>query len=113
MKEALAIYVRNDDGPGHQGLHLNLGGFALDACDYERACAELEVSAGEGRRQVLDRNLSWTLAELAEAALGAGRHERASAAIAEALPLFERFPERRGVDVVRALQAQLGALAAG
>ena len=113
MREALAIYVRNDDGPGRQGLHLNLGGFALDAGDYDRACAALEVSAREGRSQVLDRNLAWTLAQLAEAAMGAGQHERASAALAEALPLLERFPERRGVDFVRALQAQIGALAAG
>jgi predicted ATPase/DNA-binding SARP family transcriptional activator/Tfp pilus assembly protein PilF len=113
MAEALAIYVRNDDGPGRLGLLLNTGDFALDAGDYERACAAFDECARGSRRQAQERSIAWSLAELAEAAVGAGQHERARAALAEALPLFERFPERRGVDVVRALQAQIGALAAG
>src|ERR1700745_1953899 len=113
MAAALAIYRRNDDGPGLQCMGLNLGSVALDAGDPERAVSLLEESAQLGRAQDLDRNLSWTLAELGEAAVAIGDRERAQRALAEALVLFERNWERRGADHVRALQERLAALAGG
>ena len=57
MAAALAIYRRNDDGPGLECMGLNLGSIALDAGDPERALWLLEESVPLSRQLDLDRNL--------------------------------------------------------
>jgi predicted ATPase/DNA-binding SARP family transcriptional activator len=112
IDEAQATYVRIDDGPGIQGVPLNLGAFELDHGDPERACALLERCVELCRTQGMSRHRGWASAEAAEAAIALGDGDRARPAIDDAVALFEAAGDRRGVRRAAQLRARLGALAA-
>jgi predicted ATPase/DNA-binding SARP family transcriptional activator len=111
IDEANATYVRIDDGPGIQGVPLNLGAFELDQGDPERAYALLERCVEVSRAQGIGRHRGWASAELAEAAITLGDGDRARPALDDALALFEAAGDRRGVRRAAALRERLGALA--
>jgi predicted ATPase len=111
IDEVHAIYVRIDDGPGIQGVPLNLGAFELDHGDLERACALLDRCAEISRTQGMRRHRGWASAELAEGAIGLGDGDRARAAMSEALRLFEAAGDVRGVRCIERLHERLDALA--
>lgn len=111
LAEAKTIFERAEDGPGLQSIPLNLGAFELDRGDPRRACEMLERCAELSRTRRILPNLSWALAELAEAATAIGAHDRARRALDEALPLLERSGDGRGIRYARGLRARLGASA--
>jgi predicted ATPase/DNA-binding SARP family transcriptional activator len=110
IDEAMRICERTEDGPGLQLMPLNVGGFELDRGDPERAMALLTHCEATAREQGLVRNRGWASAELAEAALVLGDHERARRALDVAFPLFEQLAEDRGTRYARVLEERLGAL---
>ena len=110
LDEAMRIFERNEDGPGLQLMPLNVGGFALDHGDPQRAAELLTRCDVVAREQGLGRTRGWASAELAEAALVLGDHERARRALDVAFPLFEQLAEDRGTRYARVLEERLGAL---
>jgi tetratricopeptide (TPR) repeat protein len=111
IDEAHDIYVRIDDGPGIQGVPLNLGAFELDHGDPERACALLDRCIEVCRTQGMSRHRGWASAELAEGAIALGDGDRARVAMSEALVLFEAAGDRRGVRCIDRLRERVDALA--
>lgn len=107
LGEAEAIFERTEDGPGLQAIPLDLGAFELDHGDPRRACELLERCAALSRERRIVPNLTWALAELAEAATAIGEHDRARRALAEALPLLERSGDVRGTRYARSLNTRL------
>jgi G-protein signaling modulator 2 len=110
LGEAMGIFERTEDGPGLQLMPLNIGGFELDHGDPRRAIELLARCEAIGREQGLVRNRGWAAAELAEAALALGDHERARRALDVAFPLFENLAETRGTRYARVLEERLAAL---
>jgi hypothetical protein len=106
----MRIFERNEDGPGLQLMPLNVGAFELDHGDPQRAAELLTRCDVVAREQGLGRTRGWASAELAEAALVLGDHERARRALDVAFPLFEQLAEDRGTRYARVLEERLGAL---
>jgi predicted ATPase/DNA-binding SARP family transcriptional activator len=113
MGEAQAIFERTDDGPGVQGVPLNLGACALDSGDPERAIELLRDCIRLGEMQALDRNVGWAHAELAEAALAIQDFALARSALDGALSVLGRTRNTIGLQYARELEDRLGALAPG
>jgi tetratricopeptide (TPR) repeat protein len=108
IDDAMRTFARTEDGPGLQLMPLNLGGFELDRGDLHRAAELLTLCESTARVQGLVRNRGWASAELAEAALRLGDHERARRALDVAFSMFEHLAETRGTRYARALEQRLG-----
>lgn len=108
MDQARTMYERAEDAPGMEGIPLSLGAFELDGGDPERACMLFALSAEICRRRGrLHRSGSWALAELGEAAIATGDLARATEALEEAVPEFERYTDERGLRYANDLQARI------
>jgi predicted ATPase/DNA-binding SARP family transcriptional activator len=106
--QARAIYERTEDAPGLEALPLNLAAFELDGGEPERACRLFEQSAIlSQKRSGLQRIGSWSLAELAEAAIALGDISRAREALVVASDDFRRFRDVRGLSYARSLEARI------
>jgi predicted ATPase/DNA-binding SARP family transcriptional activator len=112
IDEAARIFERTEDGPGHQLIPLSLAGFELDHGDPRRACELLDRIVTPDDNELV-RNRGWPAAELAEAAIAVGDHDRAQRAADLALAAFEQLDEPRGVRYVRGLNAQLKQMMSG
>ena len=107
FEEAQAIYSRIDDGPGLQGVPLNLASFELDNGDPRRAAALFERCLELCRAQGLDRDRGWASTGVAEAAITLGDRERARIGIDTALRLFNASGDGRGARHAEHLRARL------
>jgi tetratricopeptide (TPR) repeat protein len=105
--EAQAIYARIDDGPGLQGVPLNLASFELDHGDPRRAAALFERCLEVCRAQGIDRDRGWASTGVAEAAIALGDNERARTGIERALALFNASGDRRGAGHAERLRERL------
>ena len=105
--EAQAIYARIDDGPGLQGVPLNLASFELDHGDPRRAAALFERCLEVCRAQGIDRDRGWASTGLVEAALALGDSERARTGLGTALRLFDASGDRRGARHAEHLRERL------
>jgi predicted ATPase/DNA-binding SARP family transcriptional activator len=110
--EAQAIYARIDDGPGLQGVPLNLASFELDHGDPRRAAQLFERCLEVCRAQGMDRDRGWASAGVAEAAIALGDGERARTGIDTALALFGASGDRRGARHAEQLRERLDTPAA-
>ena len=87
---------------------MDLGAFELDAGRPERAFPLLERCAELSRRRDQhNRHIGWALAELAEAAIELGNHERARGALDEAATQFEYYGDVLGPKYIRGLEERL------
>ncbi len=106
LEQANAIYERTEDAPGLQMLPGNQGAIELDHGDPLLACPTLERALTLSRERGFDHSVGWMLTVLAEAAILIGEPRRAQAALAEALPAFERCRDTRAARYARELQAR-------
>ena len=101
LEESRALFQESGDLPGLGGalsnqaaLHLSRGEVAAAVASFEEALAVLRVIGHPVR-------YAWGLVDLADAAAAAGERQRAGELLEEALGLFERFGDRRGIAQCR------------
>ena len=112
LDQAMRIYERTEDGPGLQGVPLNLGGYELDFGDPAKARVLFEQCIASCREQSFDRNRGFAALQLAEATMRTGEYAVARAAIDEARASLQRGGLEMGLRYLPVLEERLGALGA-
>jgi Tfp pilus assembly protein PilF len=110
LDQAMRIYERTEDGPGLQGVPLNLGGYELDFGDPAKARVLFEQCIASCREQGFDRNRGFAALQLAEAAMRIGEYQVARDAIDEAREALQRGSLEMGLRYLPVLEERLGAL---
>jgi predicted ATPase len=112
LDQAMRIYERTEDGPGLQGIPLNLGGYELDYGDPAIARVLFEQSIASCREQSFDRNRGFAALQLSEAAMRTGDYDVARDAIDEAREALQRGGVGSALSYLPLLEQRLGALSA-